>query len=315
MPLDLDVALALASQQGRAADFPSRTVTIVVPYAAGGVTDRYTRAVAEHLTKAWGQSVIIENRAGGGTLIGTQVVSIAKPDGHTLLATRFGFTSNPVLRRNLPYARDALRPVALYGANPNLLIISARSSIRSLEDVVRTAKSSEGALKLASSGNGSSPHIAAELFAKLVGASITHLPYRGQSPAMNDVVSGVADGMFDGLSAMPLVRDGSLRAIAIASAKRSPLAPDLPTFRELGIDLVFGSWFGVLAPAGVPDAIVDKINADINAALRDPGVRATFDRAGLIPSPGTAADFGRFLQSETDRLKALVDGGAKIAFE
>jgi tripartite-type tricarboxylate transporter receptor subunit TctC len=307
---------ALAVTATAAAEkFPTRSVTFVVPYAPGGVTDVYGRAIAARLTEMWGQPVIVDNRAGGGTIIGTQLASRAEPDGHTVLLTSYAFTSNPILRPKLPYAPDALKPVLLLGKSANLLVLGPNSPMSTLDDVLLHARSSRGAFKVASSGNASSPHIAAELFAKQTGVEITHLPYKGTSPAMNDVMGGAVDGIFDGPSAMPQVRAGRLKAIAIASETRHPAAAEVPTFRELGVDLVFGSWFGFLVPSGVPEAIRMQLNTDIRKALEDPNARAQIDRTGLQLSLGPPSQFEAFLRAESDRLKALVDGGAKIAVE
>jgi tripartite-type tricarboxylate transporter receptor subunit TctC len=295
--------------------FPAKTVTIVVPYAPGGVTDVYGRAVAARLTEMWGQPVIVDNRSGGGTIIGTQLASRAAPDGHTVLLTSYAFTSNPILRPSLPYPLDAFKPVLLLGKSANMLVLGPNSPMNTLDDVLRHAKSSRGAFKVASSGNASSPHIAAELFAKQTGVEITHLPYKGTSPAMNDVMGGSVDGIFDGPSAMPQVRAGRLKAIAIASETRHPAAAEVPTFRELGVDLVFGSWFGFLVPSGVPEAVRMQLNTDIRQALEDPNVRAQIDRTGLQLSLGPPSQFETFLRVESDRLKSLIDGGAKIAIE
>ena len=308
-------AIALTSVAASAQTFPDRTVTIIVPYATGGVTDAYGRAIAGRLSEMWGQPVIVDNKAGGGTVIGTQLASRAAPDGYTLLLTSYGFTSNPILRKSMPYSSDAFEPLLLLGKSANMLVLGPQSKLNTLDDVIRHAKSAPGALKVASSGNASSPHIAAELWAKEVGVEITHLPYRGTGPAMIDVMGGVVDGIFDGPSAMPQVREGRLKAIAIAADKRHPAAAEVPTFRELGVDLAFGSWFGFFVPAGMPPALRDKINADIRKALEDPKARAQIDRTGLILNPGTPKEFGEFLKVESDRLKALVDGGAKIAIE
>jgi tripartite-type tricarboxylate transporter receptor subunit TctC len=306
---------AAASVSTVAAGFPDRQVTIVVPYAPGGVTDFYARALAAKLTQTWNQPVIVDNKAGGGTVIGTQYASRAAADGYTLLLTSYAFTSNPVLRDTLPYKPASLTPLMLLGNSRNMLVLTGNSSMKTLEDVIARAKSSPGALKLASSGNASSPHIAAELFAEAIGADITHLPYRGTGPAMNDVIGGQVDGIFDGPSAMPNVRAGKLRAIAITSETRHPAAPEVPTFRELGLDLVFGSWFGFFVPEGTPAAVQEQLNADIRAALKDPEVQAQFSKTGLQVSPGSPKEFADFLEVESNRLKKLVAAGAKITVE
>lgn len=295
--------------------FPSRPVTLVVPYAAGGPTDVHARVIANRLSVIWGQPVLVENRGGGGTLIGTQYVAKAPADGHTLLLTAYAYTSNPILRSSMPYAADALKPLVQIGANGLILFVSARSSMKSLADVVALARSGPDRLRLASSGNASSPHIALELFARALNTRITHVAYRGAAPAKNDVIAGVVDGIFDGTSSMPLARAGQLRAIAIAAPQRHPAAPDVPTFREQGVDLLYATWYGMLLPSGVPDALTLQINTDIRRALDDPGVRAAIAETGLQLSPGTPQQFASFLDGESRKLRALVDSGVRIDVE
>ena len=308
--------LAVAAGHPVAAAFPERPVTIVVPYTPGGVTDVYARAIAAKLTQTWGQPVIVENKAGGGTVIGTQFVSRAPGDGYTILLTSYGFTSNPVLHKNLSYDPASLTALLLIAKSASMLVLGGTSRLKTLPDVVAHAKSSSGALKLASSGNASSPHIAAELFASLIGVEIVHVPYKGTSPAMADVLGGQVDGIFDGPSSMPLVRAGRLRAIAIATESRHPGAQEVPTFRELGMDLVFGSWFGILVPASTPQGLQQQLYADIRSAMDDPIVRERMAKPGLPIFPGSQAQFQEFLKFEAARFKKLVESsGGKFVVE
>lgn len=298
-------ACAIATSASAAQDYPNQPVTIVVPYAPGGVTDVYGRVIADYLGRQWKVPVIVKNEAGGGTTIGTSAVARAEPDGNTILLTSYAYTSNPILRSDLSYDKDALRPVMLLGNSRNMLVVSARSGLHTLGDVIAKAKKSPGNLRLASSGIASSPHIAAELWAREVGVQITHVPYRGTAPAMNDVFAGEVDGIFDGPSSMPNVKAGKLRAIAIASESPHPFAPGVPTFRELGVDLVFGSWFGFLVPKGTPDAIVNKLNTDLRQAVQDPTVKAAIDKTGLLLAVGSPEAFADFLSYESKRLQEL----------
>ncbi|MFV0675956.1 tripartite tricarboxylate transporter substrate-binding protein [Variovorax sp. tm] len=292
--------------------FPARPVTIVVPYSAGGVTDYFARQLGSKLSRMWGQPVVVDNRAGGGTIIGTQLVGKAPADGHTLLFTSYGFTANQVLRKSLPYAKTSFRPVALLGSSHNVLLVTNRLKGKPLEAIIADAKATPGSLKLASSGLASSPHIGAEFFARKTGITFTHVPYKGQGPSMSDLIAGVVDGMFDGMSSYAQVKAGRVAAVAIAAAQRHPAAPEIPTFRELGVDLVTGTWFGMLAPAATPDAIVDKINADIRLALQDEELMAQIARTGVSVSASSPEAFGRFLGLEADKLQALVDQGVQI---
>jgi len=307
-------ALAAAGTSMAQDGFPRRPVTIVVPFSAGGVTDLFARTTGLKLGALWGQPVIVENRVGAGTIIGTQYVSRAPADGYTLLFTSYAFTSNPELRKNLPYSPAAFRPVALLGSTHNILLVNNRLKGKSLAELMALAKAQapRGGLTLGSSGAGSSPHIGAELFAQQAGIPFTHVPYKGQGPAMVDLTAGVFDGMFDGMSSYPQVQRGSVAAVAIAAPRRHPDAPELPTFKELGMDFVAGSWFGLLAPAGVPDEVVAKINADLREVLKDPELKAQIAKTGLQVTTSTPEAFGKFLGQETEKLRGLIRRGAKI---
>lgn len=292
--------------------FPKRSVTIVVPYSAGGVTDHFARVLGLKLSKIWGQPVVVDNRAGGGTIIGTQMVSKAPAEGHTLLFTSYGYTANSVLRKDLPYTNAAFRPVALLGSSHNVLLVTNRLKNKPLKQLIADAKAQPGGLKMGSSGLGSSPHIGAEFFGKLTGVDFTHVPYRGQGPAMADLTAGVVDAMFDGMSSYAQVKGGSVGAMAIAAPQRHPAAPEIPTFKELGVDFVAGTWFGMLAPAGVPDNVVRKINADMRQALQDEETKAQIVKTGLSVVMSSPEAFGQFLNQEATKLQNLVSQGVKI---
>lgn len=301
-------AQALAEAQS----YPDRPITLIVPYSPSGVTDAYARSIGDYLGRLWNTQVIVENKGGAGTIIGTQHVSRAKPDGYTLLLTSYAYTSNPILRKDLSYDPASLTPVMLLGNSRSMLVVSSKSDLHTLKDVIAKGKKAPGNLKFASSGNASSPHIAAELWAKEVGVSITHVPYKGTGPAMNDLFGGLVDGIFDGPSSIANVHAGRLRALGIASETRHPAAPEVPTFKEQGIDLVFGSWFGFLAPAGTPEPVIQKINDGLNKSLSDPKVKSVLDAAGLFIVGGTPQEFASFLDHESNRLQGLVDSGVKL---
>jgi len=289
-----------------AAKYPDRGVTIIVPYTAGGVTDAYGRAIGQKLSEMWGQPVVVDNRPGGGTIIGTTQASRAAPDGYTILLTSYGFTSNQVLKSKLPYDPASLTPLLLIGNSSNMFVINADQPFNNLQDVITWAKANPGGLTLASSGNGSSPHIAAELFATEAGVKITHVPYKGTAPAMNDLMGGRVIGIFDGPSAMTRVRAGQLKAIAIASDGRHPNAEGVPSFKEQGVDLVFGSYFGFLVPTGTPDSVQKFIFDSIETAMKDPRVADVISNTGILLRNGTQQDFKDFLDSELARLSKLV---------
>jgi tripartite-type tricarboxylate transporter receptor subunit TctC len=298
------------------ARYPERQVTIVVPYPPGGVTDVYGRALAQRLSQIWGQPVVVDNKPGGGTVIGTQLVSRASADGYTLLLTSYGYTSNPVLKKSLPYDTKALTPLYLLGTSANMLVINPNLPVKNMNDIIALGKSKPGALTFGSSGNASSPHIAAELFAMETGVKMTHIPYKGTGPAMNDLLGGQIMGIFDGPSAMPRVRAGQLTAIAIASAQRHPAAMEVPTFRELGIDLVFGSWFGFFVPTGTFGDIQNTIIAGIELALKDPTVISAIEKTGLTYANLKQQEYKKFLDAEEARLRRLIKTeGAGIQLE
>jgi tripartite-type tricarboxylate transporter receptor subunit TctC len=298
------------------ARYPERQVTIVVPYPPGGVTDVYGRALAQRLSQIWGQPVVVDNKPGGGTVIGTQLVSRASADGYTLLLTSYGYTSNPVLKKSLPYDTKALTPLYLLGTSANMLVINPNLPVKNMNDIIALGKSKPGALTFGSSGNASSPHIAAELFAMETGVKMTHIPYKGTGPAMNDLLGGQIMGIFDGPSAMPRVRAGQLTAIAIATAQRHPAAMEVPTFRELGIDLVFGSWFGFFVPTGTFGDIQNTIIAGIELALKDPTVISAIEKTGLTYANLKQQDYQKFLDAEEVRLRRLIKTeGAGIQLE
>jgi tripartite-type tricarboxylate transporter receptor subunit TctC len=298
------------------ARYPERQVTIVVPYPPGGVTDVYGRALAQRLSQIWGQPVVVDNKPGGGTVIGTQLVSRASADGYTLLLTSYGYTSNPVLKKSLPYDTKALTPLYLLGTSANMLVINPNLPVKTMNDIVALGKSKPGALTFGSSGNASSPHIAAELFAMETGVKMTHIPYKGTGPAMNDLLGGQIMGIFDGPSAMPRVRAGQLSAIAIATAQRHPAAMEVPTFRELGVDLVFGSWFGFFVPTGTFGDIQNTIIAGIELALKDPTVISAIEKTGLTYANLKQQDYQKFLDAEEVRLRRLIKTeGAGIQVE
>lgn len=308
-------ALALAATAVAAQDsFPSRPVTIVVPYTPGGVTDLYARAIGNQLAQRWKQPVLVENKPGAGTILGTQYVAQGPADGYNILLTSYAFTSNQVLMRKLPYDPAALTPLVLLGNSHSILVLGTKAPAHTLKEVIAQARAQPGGLRLASSGNGSSPHVGEALFASLIDADVTHVPYKGTAPAMNDVMGGQVDGIFDGPSSMASVRAGKLRAIAIAAPQRHPFAPDVPTFRELGLDLVTGSWFGFFVSSRTPEETKRRIYDDLRAVLAMPETHAQIDRGGLAFSQATPQEFQDFLQQELVRLQKLV-ANPKLHFE
>ena len=309
------LGLALAVFSCNAA-FPERRVTIVVPYPPGGSTDIFARSIAHYLSQLWGQSVVTENRGGGGTIIGTQYVSQAPADGYTLLVTAYAFTSNPLLKENLSYQPSSLAPLLLIGTAPSLLYINAKLPPQNLAEVIALAQASPTGLVLGSSGNGSSAHIAAELFAHAAKIKITHVPYKGMGPALNDLFGGQVMGIFDIPTGMVNVKAGRLKAIGIAAAERHPDAPEVPTLKELGIDMVFGTWYGFLTQQGVEPSVQKQLHEALKQSVADPAVKQAIARTGLVVQPRTQEEFRQFLNSETQKLADLLKtDGVKITID
>lgn len=293
-----------------AQDFPQKAVQLVVPYAAGGLTDNIARLVAPALAARWGQPVVVENRNGGGTSIGTAAVARAPGDGHTLLLTGFGYIGNPLLMKNLPYDPAALVPVTIMADSPSVLFVNPSLPVKTLPELVAYAKARPGGIVFASSGNGSSPHIASELLASLAGIRMVHVPYRGNAPALNDLMGGQVQAMFDSPASLALVDAGRLRAIGVASAQSIARAPDLPTLAGSGVpalaDFRAGGWFGFFLPSKTPPALQQRIEADLRAVLDTPQMRAAIDRAGLEPRTMTQAEFTTYLAAEQARWAPVI---------
>lgn len=279
--------------------YPVKPVTIIVPYAPGGITDVTGRQMAAAMGERWGQSVIVENRPGGGTIIGTTAAAKAQPDGYALLLTSFGYTTNQILVSDLPYDPAALSAVILVGTAPNVLYVHPRLPVHTAQDIIEYAKSHPKEMTFASSGNASSPHIAAELFASVAGIEMTHVPYKGTGPAMLDLLGGRVQGIFDTMQSMAYAKAGKLRAIAVANSRRLSQAPELQTFAEQGMpSIVSASWFGFFTQRKVPSAIQTKLYEDMRKILESPGMRARVVQAGLEPSLLTREEFATFLDAE-----------------
>lgn len=281
--------------------WPQRAVTLVVPFAPGGPVDNAARPLAEALRRQLGQPVVIENRAGGGGVIGTRAVAQARPDGYTLLLGSPGpLTIAPAASPDAPDPLRALAPVALVAESPQVLVVPAASAAATLDAFVALARARPGELNLGSAGIGTTPHLAMELLARLAGLRFEHVPYRGTGPALPDLVAGKIDALFGDISAvLPLVEAGRLRALAVTGRGRSPLAPAIPAAAELGYpDLVVRNWQAVLAPAGTPEPLLRRAAAALAAALDDPGLRAALARQGSTPRGGSPEELAAFLREE-----------------
>ena len=292
-------ALAQAGAVGGA--YPTRAVRVVVPFPPGGGTDIISRTVAQKLGETWGQPVIVDNRAGANGIIGTDVGAKAKPDGYTLLVVIATHAINPSLYRKLPYdtASDFV-PITLMAQYPFILTIHPSLPPRTVKELIALAKGRPGQLSYASSGNGSGPHLGFELFKSTARIDVVHIPYKGAGPANIDLISGQVQLMFNNfLAAMPQIKAGKLRVLAVTSAKRSQVMPDLPTMAEAGLPgFDVTGWYAVLAPAGTPQPIVNKIQTDVATALRVPALNARLSSEGAEPVGSTPQQFAKFLTDE-----------------
>ena len=309
----------LATAQGA---WPSKPVRIVVPFAPGGTTDILARVLAPELTKALGQPFVVDNRGGAGGNIGADMVAKSANDGYTLLMGTVGTHGiNKSLYTSLPYdPQKDFAPITLVAGVPNVMVMNAKRAqelgIQSVPDFVRYAKAHPGRLNMASSGNGTSIHLAGELFKARTGIFMTHIPYRGSGPAMKDMLGGQMDVMFDNLpSAMPHIKSGNLKAFAVTSAVRSDSMPELPTVAEAGALPGFeaSSWFGLLAPAGTPPEIVNRLQQETAKALNLPAVKERLLSLGAIPGGDTPEAFARQIDAEIGKWAAVVKtSGAKV---
>ncbi len=302
----LSLAAAWMAMPSWAQDTQSlpRTITLLVPYAAGGVTDTLARALSRRLSDSWGVTVLVDNKPGGGTVIGTAAAARAPADGSTLLVTSFGFIGNQIMMPNLPYSPQALSPLAMIGDSAGVLFVHPSVPANTVAEMARWMRARPTPVAFASSGNGSSVHVMAEMFAAAVGVPIVHAPYRGNAPALADLMGGQVQAMFDSTGALQHARAGKLRALAVSTASRSALAPDLPTIAESGEGALSnfdaGSWFGVFAPAGTPLALQSQLHAGINAALAQKSMQDEVLKTGVEPRAMTQAGFAAYLKRQLD---------------
>lgn len=301
-------AAAFAPLAARAqSQWPTKAIRIVVPFTPGGTTDFVTRLVAAELAKSLGQPVMIENKPGAGTVIGVDSVAKSVPDGSSFVTVANSFTVNQTLVKKLPYdGLKDLRPVALMGLSEHVLATHPSSGLKSVADIVAQAKAGKK-LSYASFGNGTSAHLAGEMLKSQLGVDIVHVPYKGQAPALADLLGGQVSMMFGNWPEFRgHVQSGKLVAIGMATAQRSQYAPDIPTLAEQGLKIESNSWNGLLAPAGVPDAVVQRMNAAVNEAMRQPAVVEAFQKGGIAAKSGTPQQFADFIASETARYAEVI---------
>jgi len=302
-------ALACTTGASFAQEFPTKPVKIVVPNPPGGASDILARIVAERLQQKWGQPVLVENRPGASTIIGSDYVAKAAPDGYTLLQMTLTHSLNATLQKKLPY--DSVKDfvgVARTNLSPMVLAAHPSQPFNTVAELIAYAKANPGKLAYASAGNGTAQHLLAEMFKNMAGVDIIHVPYKGSTAAHPDLMSGQVSIMFDTIPAIRAhIASGRVKAIAVASAERSSMLPGVPTIAESGLaGFAAGSWGGLLAPAKTPEAVLRKLNTDINAVLAEPAVKERLTAQGLVIATGTPEEFEQFVQSETSRWATVI---------
>lgn len=298
LPLVAALFFAPFSVAAAQENYPARPIKVIVPLAAGGGTDIVARTIAQAIADDWGANIVVENRPGAGTTLGAQALLAAPADGYTLMFNTASFLSTPLLMPSRPYEQKQFAPVSLVAASPHVLVVSEKVPAKTLAELVTWLKSKDGKATYASFGNGSSGHLGTEILLRRLGVQVVHVPYRGNAPALTDVMAGHVDMMLadhvDGN-----IKAAKPRPIAIASEKRSEFLPDIPTVSEGGYQgYTSQSWYGLVAPAGTPQAVIDKWNAGVVAALKKPEVRKKLIDQGIDPIASSPAEFSRFMQNE-----------------
>ncbi|MEK0417885.1 MAG: hypothetical protein RI949_1891 [Pseudomonadota bacterium] len=311
----IGVAMLTAFPARASSDYPNKPIRLIIPFAAGGATDVVGRAVAAALSKQLGQQVVVDNRPGAGGILAGTVVAKAPADGYTLLMGSIGMLAiGPNLRSDLPYSvQDSFAPVALVSATPNIIVAHPSLRANNLRELIALAKAEPGRISFGSSGAATSTHLSGELFQAMAAVKLIHVPYRGGSQALADLLAGQIPLMFDTMSAVSAVRTGKLKAFAITSDRRSPLLPDVPTVAEAGLPgYKTSSWNGVMAPAKTPRDVIARLNSEINRALASAEVQQSLAADGSETRGGTPEEFVRFIADETQRWGKLIkDAGIK----
>jgi tripartite-type tricarboxylate transporter receptor subunit TctC len=305
----LMVALAGAYAAGVPGAYPDHPIRIVVPVAAGGGNDIVARMLARQLSDKWGQSVVVDNRPGASTAIGSEIVAKANPDGYTIMLCSISFAINAAARDKLPFdpVRD-FAPITQVARVPQVVVVNPSLPAASLKEFIALARAKPGQINYASAGNGSSTHLAMELLMEMTGISLNHVPYKGTAPGLTDVIAAHVQATFNAIPpVLPHVRSGRVRALGVANPRRFPTLPDVPTFDEAGLPgYTFSSWFGILAPARTPREILGKLNAELVRIIRDPEINKSFIDLGIDPLGTSPEDFGKNLRADIARWSDMV---------
>lgn len=304
------MALGLACLAASAQNYPAKPIRLIVPYPPGGPTDLVGRSMGQKLTEAWGQQVVVENRAGAASAVGTEVAARSAADGYTLLlGTSAGFCINPALGSKLPYdpERD-FAPISLLVINPQILVVHPSLPVHSVKALIALAKSRPGQINYASVGNASPQHLGMEMLKSMTGINMVHVPYKGTAPAVTDILAGNVSLMFNSMpSVLPQANAGRLRGIAVGSAKRSPAAPEIPTVAEAGVPgFEYVTWYGLFAPAGTPREIVNRLNAQVVKILSEPELSKRFSSQGAEPMSSTPEQLVQYRRAEFERWRKLI---------
>jgi tripartite-type tricarboxylate transporter receptor subunit TctC len=308
--LVLALSLIVFAADASAQTYPDHPVRVIVPFAPGASTDILARLAADELTKRLGQAFVVDNVGGAGGTIGTSQVVKSKPDGYTIVAATPGpITISPVAQKDMPYDVSQLAAVTMIAGGPGALVVRKDSPYKTLKDLIAAAKAKPGALSFGSAGIGAFSHLSSELFVALAGIQAVHVPYKGTGPALIDLLGGRLDWCMEYFPALQKQIDaGELRALAVTTAQRFPLRPDIPTMAEAGVPGYEGSaWVGLMVPAATPKEVIDKLQQTLAQALKDPAVVAKINGMGVVPGGQSPADFAKFMADERARYKKLVD--------
>ncbi len=311
----LFTCLAIIAGAASAADYPTKPIKLVVAWSPGGTTDILARIIAQGLSEKLGETVLVENKPGGGNNIGTEYVIRSAPDGYTLNMTNPANAINATLYKNLPFnfINDTV-PVAGVVRTPNVMVITGALPVKTVAEFIAYCKANPTTVNMASSGSGSSIHLSGELFKIMTGCKMAHIPYKGAGPALNDLIAGQVQVMFDNLpSSAGFIKDGRIRALAVTTSVREASLPNVPTVAETVAGYEASAWFGISAPKGTPRDIVEKLNTAVNQLLAEPKIQKRLSELGGTPIPGTPEDFGKLISNDTQKWERVVkSSGATV---